>query len=353
MTDIKATDWVDVDLTMPGAEYRDFVETALRLKALPERDKRDLLDGRTVYFMFYNQSLRTRSSFHTGLEKLGGHAVHLDPTAGIYTPALPGEEIPYATERVSDVARVLSEYGDAIAIRMYGEPAGWVYGGANRFINEFARHSRIPVINMECDRYHPCQALADAMTMHEHTGGDLRGRKLTISWAYSGSWHKPVAVPQSLLLSAAKLGMDITLAHPPGFELDPQVISAAEGFAAESDSSIRLTNDFEDGLAGSELVYAKSWCSLDQLPADRSGTVNEARMNELFEESRHWRVDDKAMGLAAPDARYMHCLPADRDQEVTGSVIDGPASLIYQQAGNRLHAQNAIMTRLLNPAGLP
>lgn len=353
MTATRIPGWIDIDLNMPGSEYRDLVETALRFKDLPEQDKRGLLDGRAVYFMFFNQSLRTRSSFHTGLEKMGGHAVHLDPSSGIYTPALPGQEIPYATERVSDVAQVLSQYGDAIAIRMYGEPAGWVYGGANRFINEFARHAGIPVINMECDRFHPCQALADAMTMREHTGGDLRGRRLTISWAYSGSWHKPVAVPQSALLSAAKMGMEITLAHPPGFELDPEVMAAAQGFAAESDASIRLTHDFDDGLAGSELVYAKSWCSLDMLPTDRSGAVDEAGMTALFEKHRDWRVDDRAMSLAAPGAAYLHCLPADRDQEVTESVIDGPASLVFRQAANRLHAQNTVMTRLLNPAGLP
>jgi N-acetylornithine carbamoyltransferase len=204
---------------------------------------------------------------------------------------------------------------------------------------------------MECDRFHPCQALADVMTMTEHLGG-LERRKLTISWAYSGSWHKPAAVPQSLLLASAKLGMDITVAHPPGFELDAKVMSAAETHALESGATVRVTNDLEDGVRGADIVYAKSWCSLQYLPGASDEVVDEVAMTAAFERNRSWLVDDRVMGLAAPDARYMHCLPADRDQEVAGSVIDGPQSLIYPQAGNRLHAQNAIMTQLMNPARL-
>lgn len=345
-------DWIDADLTWSPSRYGELVEQALRLKALPDDAKRGLLAGRAVYFIFFNQSLRTRSSFHTGLAKLGGHPVELEPGSGIYTPAVPGEEIPYATERVSDVARILSEFGDAIAIRMYGEPAGWVYGKANAFLHEFGRHARVPVINMECDRFHPCQALADVMTMRERLG-DLRGRSLTVSWAYSGSWHKPVAVPQSLLLAASKCGMEITLAHPPGFDLDPEVVEAARGYADETGGSIRTTGDFDDGAAGADVVYAKSWCSLRHLPADRSQQADETAMTALFEAARDWRVDERTMALASSSASYMHCLPADRGQEVTDSVIDGPRSLVVQQAGNRLHAQNAIMARLLNPARLP
>lgn len=347
-----ATDWIDVDLTCSPSEYTELVEAAFRLKAAPEAAKRRLLDGRAIYFIFFNQSLRTRSSFHTGLEKMGGHAVHLQPGAGIYTPALAGQEIAYATERVSDTARVLSEYGDGIAIRMYGDPSGWVYGSANAVIKEFAIHAQIPVINMECDRFHPCQALADVMTMREYLG-DVKGRRLTISWAYSESWHKPVAVPQSLLLAAAKSGMKITLAHPPGFELDPRVLQAAQRFAVESEATIDFTDDFKVGLSKADIVYAKSWCSLGCLPKDRAHGVDEQEMIRRFDAARHWCVDDDAMGLAAPSARYMHCLPADRGQEVADSVIDGAQSLVYQQAANRLHGQNAVMLMLLNPGGLP
>lgn len=339
-------DWIDLDLLLPPDEYARLTDEALRLKAVPRKDKRRLLEDRVLFFLFFNQSLRTRSSFQVGLETMGGHAVHLDPGKGIYTPALPGHEVPYSTERVADVARVLSAYGDGIAIRMYGEPAGWIYGAANETLREFAHQATIPVLNMECDRFHPCQALADVLTLRERFG-DLRGRKLTISWAYSASWHKPVAVPQSALLAASKFGMDITVAHPEVFDLDPEVLAAARRFAADTGGSVVVTNDFELGLRGAEVVYAKSWCSLRGLPTAPGAGVDSAAMDRLHDSARHWTVDGAAMALAESSALYMHCLPADRGQEVTDAVIDGPRSIVFDQAANRLHAQNALMVRAL------
>lgn len=342
-------EWIDLDLLMGPGDYAELAEEALRLKAVGRRDKRRLLEDRVLFFLFFNQSLRTRSSFHVGLETMGGHAVHLDPGGGIYTPALPGHEVAYSTERVSDVARVLASYGDGIAIRMYGEPVGWVYGAANATLHEFARQSTVPVLNMECDRFHPCQALADVMTLRERLG-DLQGRKLTVSWAYSASWHKPVAVPHSALLAASKFGMDVTVAHPESFDLDPEVMAAARRFAAETGGSIDVTTDFETGLRGADAVYAKSWCSLAGLPGSRAGSVDEAAMDRLHEGARDWTVDEAAMALAGPSTLYMHCLPADRGQEVSDAVIDGPRSVVFEQAANRLHAQNALMVRALTAA---
>lgn len=348
---LKFDNWIDIDAELSIDDYASFVDAALRFKRLSDREKEDVLRNKALYLMFFNQSLRTRSSFQTGIAKMGGHAIELAPGEGIYTPALPGHEIPYATERVSDVARVLSEFGDAVAIRMYGEPAGWMYGQANRFMHEFSKWARIPVINMECDRFHPCQALADVLTLKEHYG-DLAGRKLVISWAYSGSWHKPVAVPQSALLAASKMGMDITVAHPEGFELDPLVMQKSQQFARNSGGALRVTHDFHDGAKGADIVYAKSWCSLQHLPQKLGDGVNEEAMTALFDKNRHWKVDDAVMNLAKPDSVYMHCLPADRNQEVSDDVLDGPRSLVFKQAANRLHAQNAIMAQLLAPERL-
>lgn len=343
--------WLAPDLTMSAAEYRALLEAALAFKRRYPQHTESALRGRTIYFLFYNASLRTRSSFQTGLSRMGGHAIVLDPLNGIYTPALPEAEIPYSTERVADVARVLSSYGDAIAIRMYGAPAGWVYGAAHRHLEAFSQSSRVPVINMECDRFHPCQALADVMTMREQLGG-LAGRRLCISWAYSGSWHKPVAVPQSLLLAAVKSGMDVTLAHPPSFGLDPQVMTAATRFAEQTGARLRVTHDLRDGVSDTHVVYAKSWCSLAHLPQRHGDSVDEAAMHNVFERYRDWCVDADVMRRAAPDAGYLHCLPADRGQEVTDDVIDGPSSWVFHQAANRLHAQNAVMAHLLNPGCL-
>ncbi|VVD68444.1 Ornithine carbamoyltransferase [Pandoraea cepalis] len=343
--------WLAPDLTMSAAEYRALLEAALAFKRRYPQHTESALRGRTIYFLFYNASLRTRSSFQTGLSRMGGHAIVLDPLNGIYTPALPEAEIPYSTERVADVARVLSSYGDAIAIRMYGAPAGWVYGAAHRHLEAFSQSSRVPVINMECDRFHPCQALADVMTMREQLGG-LAGRRLCISWAYSGSWHKPVAVPQSLLLAAVKSGMDVTLAHPPSLGLDPQVMTAATRFAEQTGARLRVTHDLRDGVTDAHAVYAKSWCSLAHLPQCHGDSVDEAAMHNVFERYRDWCVDADVMRRAAPDAGYLHCLPADRGQEVTDDVIDGPSSWVFHQAANRLHAQNAVMAHLLNPGCL-
>ena len=179
----------------------------------------DLLRAKTLFMIFYNQSLRTRNSFEAGMTQLGGHAHYLDPSK-IYTPAMEGHEVAYSTERVSDVARVLDRMGDAIAIRCYGDPVEWEYGGAHEMLQEFARCADIPVLNMEDDIYHPFQGLADVLTVKEKFGG-FKGVKFTMSWAYSPSVHKPRAVPQSAILYASMLGMEVTLAHPKGMELDP------------------------------------------------------------------------------------------------------------------------------------
>uniref|UniRef100_A0A0H3WT85 Uncharacterized protein n=2 Tax=Pandoraea faecigallinarum TaxID=656179 RepID=A0A0H3WT85_9BURK len=336
---------------MSAPDYRALLDAALSFKRRYPLHTEGALRNRTIYFLFYNPSLRTRSSFLSGLARLGGNAIVLDPHNGIYTPALPDAEIPYSTERISDVARVLSSYGDGIAIRMYGAPAGWVYGAAHRHLEAFAESSRAAVINMECDRFHPCQALADMMTLRERLG-ELAGRRLCISWAYSGSWHKPVAVPQSLLLAAVKSGMDVTLAHPAPFALDPEVMEAARQFAHRAGAQLRVTEDLRDGVAGAHAVYAKSWCSLDHLPQRCGEPVDETAMRDVFERHRDWCIDANLMRLAAPQAGYLHCLPADRAQEVSDSVIEGPSSWVFQQAENRLHAQNAVMTHLLNPGAL-
>src|SRR5512137_901836 len=180
----------------------------------------DLLRAKTLFMIFYNQSLRTRNSFEAGRTQLGGHAHYLDPSK-IYTPAMEGQEKAYSTERVSDVARTLSRMGDAIAIRCYGDPVKWEYGGAHRMLREFARWADIPVLNMEDDIYHPFQGLADIFTVKEKFGG-FKGVKFLMSWAYSPSIEKPRAVPQSAILFATLMGMEVLLAHRKGMQTDDE-----------------------------------------------------------------------------------------------------------------------------------
>ena len=324
-------------------EIEAMLDTAHDLKRkFIRREPHKILEGQTLHMMFYNSSLRTRNSFEAGMTQLGGHAHFLQPGA-VYTPALKGDEVAYSTERISDVARVLAEMGDAIAIRIYGEPTGWEYGKGNRIVREFAKWSKIPVINMEDDVYHPCQALADVMTMQEKLSHNLQGKKFVMSWAYSGSVAKPLAVPQSAITSAAMMGMDVTLAHPEGLDLDPKILQAAKDLAKKNGGSFKISYDMDESFQGAEVVYPKAWTVQ---PTDGSGLMDESVAKPIFEANKHWICNNEKMALTN-DAYYMHCLPADRDMEVTDEVIDGPNSVIIEEAANRLHAQKGMMALIM------
>jgi ornithine carbamoyltransferase len=324
-------------------EIDAMLDTAHDLKRMQiRREPHKVLDGQTLHMLFYNTSLRTRNSFEAGMTQLGGHAHFLQPGA-VYTPALKGEEVAYSTERISDVARVLAEMGDAIAIRIYGKPTGWEYGKGHRIIREFAEWSRVPVINMEDDKYHPCQALADVMTMQEKLGHDLQSKKFVMSWAYSGSVAKPLAVPQSAIISAAMMGMDVTLAHPKGLDLDPDVLKATNDLAKKNGGTFRISDDMDESFKGADVVYPKAWTAQ---PTDGSGIMDEAKAKSIFEANKDWICTNDKMALTN-DAIYMHCLPADRDMEVTDEVIDGPNSVIIEEAANRLHGQKGMMALIM------
>ncbi|MBN1262562.1 MAG: ornithine carbamoyltransferase [Anaerolineae bacterium] len=308
-----------------------------------------ILRSKTLFMLFYNQSLRTRNSFEAGMTQLGGHAHFLDPSK-IYTPALEGKEVAYSTERVSDVARVLSRMGDAIAIRCYGDPVEWEYGGAHALLREFAKWSDIPVLNMEDDIYHPFQGLADMLTVKENFGG-FKGVNFTMSWAYSPSIHKPRAVPQSAILYATMLGCNVTLAHPPEMALDPKIIAQCEAYAGAAGGSFRITHDFEDGVRGAHAVYPKAWCPVNifQPPV---GDYDVETSQAIFDQYKSWKMTEALMETADKQAIYMHCLPADRAYEVSNYVMDkteGPGwrSAIFDEAENRLHVQKAVMSLVM------
>lgn len=309
----------------------------------------DLLRSKTLFMIFYNQSLRTRNSFEAGMTQLGGHAHFLD-TSKIYTPALEGREEAYSTERVSDVARVLDRMGHAIAIRCYGDPVGWEYGAAHAILREFARWADIPVLNMEDDIYHPFQGLADIMTVKEKFSS-FSGVKFVMSWAYSPSVHKPRAVPQSAILYATMMGMDVTLAHPEGMELDPEILTKCEQYSETIGGSFQIQNDFKSAIEGAHVVYPKAWCATPIFQAP-IGEASEEKTQIIFEKHKDWKCTADIMDLADKNAVYMHCLPADRGFEVTDEVMDkteGPGwkSAIFDQAENRLHAQKAVMSLVM------
>ena len=333
-------------------EVETFLDVAFDLKRRFAMDEPHdhILRAKTLFMIFYNQSLRTRNSFEAGMTQLGGHAHYLDPSK-IYTPALEGKEVAYSTERVSDVARVLSRMGHAISIRCYGDPVDWEYGGSHALMEEFARWSDIPVINMECDKYHPCQALADVMTVKEKFG-TFKGIKFVMSWAYSPSVHKPRAVPQSAVIAASLMGCETVLAHPPEMELDPEVIAACEANAGMNKTTFSVTHDFESAFKGAHVVYPKAWAAtpIFQPPV---GKNDAEKTQQIFDKYKSWKMTAELMETADQEAIYMHCLPADRGWEVNNDVMDrtdpgkGWSSAIYDEAENRLHAQKAVMALLM------
>ncbi len=334
---------------------REEIETVLSVAEELKRDRAmgayhdQLLRSKTLFMIFYNQSLRTRNSFEAGMTQMGGHAHYLDPSK-IYTPALEGREVAYSTERVSDVARVLDRMGDAIAIRCYGDPVDWEYGGAHEMLKEFARWADIPVLNMEDDIYHPFQGLADVLTVKEKFGG-FKGVNFTMSWAYSPSVHKPRAVPQSAILYATMLGMNVTLAHPKGMELAPDILEQCDTYAKTSGGSFRITDDFQGAIEGAHVVYPKAWAATPIFKAP-IGSSDTQKTQEIFDQHKDWICTEQVMDLAAKDAIYMHCLPCDRGYEVTNGVIDktsgaGWRSAAFDEAENRLHVQKAVMSLVM------
>ncbi len=301
--------------------------------------------------MFFNQSLRTRSTFDAGIQQLGGFHCSLEP-GKTYTPARKGFDIPYHTERIKDVAEMLSRVGDAIAIRMYGPPAGWNYGFAHATMQEFAEYASCPIINMECDKYHPCQILADLMTIKEKFR-TFKGVNLTMSFAYSGSIEKPRAVPQSVILGAAMMGMNVTLSHPEGYDLDPEVIKQCKKYSKETDGSFRIVHDFDEGFKGAHVVYPKAWGAytcfnyFDPKTGKQIQAQDHKEATRVNELAKGWKTTQAQMDLTDKNGVYMHCLPADRGQEVTDEVIDGPKSVVIDEAENRLHAHKAIMALIM------
>jgi N-acetylornithine carbamoyltransferase len=326
-------------------EIETMLEVGLRLKAetAMRRDHHDVLPGRTLLMMFFNPSLRTRNSFEAGIFQLGGHAHFLEPSA-TRLPTLEGEDVPYQSERIADVARVLSRMGDAIAIRILGGAVDWEYEKSLRIINEFAEHAEVPVINMEDNKYHPNQGMADAMTLWEHLGRDLRGRKLAVSWVYSPSTKKPVAPHHDFAYAASFFGPDIVFAHPPELGIDPDVEAAIKANVELNGGSYRIADSMEEACEGADMLYAKNYVCLDLLPPHSAEPQHE-EMAKLFKKYRGWIADEKRMRLLKDSGFYMHCLPCERGFEVADVVLDDPkwGTPCYDEAENRLHAQKGVM----------
>ncbi len=189
---------------------------------------------------------------------------------------------------------------------------------------------------MQCDIYHPFQVLADLMTIIETFGRDLRGKTMNVSWAYASSYQKPLSVPQSLILLMTRFGMNIRLTHPPEFKLMPDIVQQAKDNARRTGGSFEMLDDFDAGFKDADIVYPKSW-------GPSLTTTDNEQAVAIAAKYKDWIADERRMALAKPHSIYLHCLPADRNIEVTDAVIDGPHSRVYDEAENRLHAQKAVM----------
>ena len=325
-------------------EIHKILDTADTLRRLYHAHKKhEYLPGKTLFMMFYNRSLRTRNSFEAGMYQLGGHAHFLSPQ-DVYTPALPEDMVPYQTEAISDVARVLSRYGDAIAIRIYGDAAKWDIGRGHKIVQEFAKHATIPVLNMEDDIHHPFQSLADAQAMRSAMP-KLAGKKLVVSYAYSGGL-KPLAVPQNTALIGTQLGMEVVLAHPAGFELEDPIMDDCNANADRYGGSFRVSNDMKEAFEGADFVYPKAWSPKGYFPPHREA-LDKAGATAYQEKFKSWICTQEMMDLTKK-GKYLHCGPADRGQEVTDDVIDNERySLYFEEAEDRLHAQKAVMAMVM------
>jgi len=303
---------------------KDEIDTLLDVAFTLKRDRalgqpHPYLRDKVLAMLFFYASTRTRTSFEAGMAQLGGHAQFIESRS---TQIAHGDT-------AKEIGEILGRYNDGIAIRY----TDW--GVGNVYLRDVARASRVPVLNMQCDIYHPHQALGDLMTMIERFG-DVRGRTATVSWACAQSYIKPISVPQSLVLLLPRYGMNVRLVHPPEFPLMPDIIEQAKQNARDGHASFEIMHDFEEGIRGTDVVYAKSWGAVET-------TTDDAEAARLIASYASWIADDRRMALAGEDAVYLHPLPADRGVEVTDSVIDGPQSAVYDQAENRLHGQKAVM----------
>jgi N-acetylornithine carbamoyltransferase len=280
------------------------------------------LPDQTIFLMFFDKSTRTRNSFEAGMTQLGGHAHFLTADA---------MQVSHG-ESAKDTGIILSSYGHAIAIRHDLIP-----GEGNAYMREVAKWADVPVINMQCDVDHPCQTLADLMTIREQRGQDLRGLQIAVSWAYAPSYAKPLSVPQGLIMLMPRFGMDVVLAHPPEYGLMPETVEAAFENARRGGGKFTMVDNMDEAFRDADVVIPKSWGCLDTMGAKPEESLRLAR------QYTGWICDAERMKLARPDVLYMHPLPADRGNEVTDEVIDGPNSVVYQEAENRLHTAKAIM----------
>lgn len=310
---ITLREWSNFDIDM-------ILETASELKRKHYMDvATPYLPYKTIALMFFEESTRTRNSMEMGIAQLGGHANFLDTS----TMQISHGEV------AKDTAVILSSFGHGIACRN----CFWEIG--NKYLNEMAEHSSRPIMNLQCDLYHPMQGVADLLTIKELCK-ETKNLKVSIIWAYATSHKKPISVPLTQALLFPRYGMDVTLAYPEGFEMPDWVIEEAKDNAAKNGGTFKISHDIDEAFTDADVVIPKNWGSW-------SGKNPHVDINDF----KNWKCTEERMKLANDNVIYMHALPADRGNEVENSVIDGKHSVVYQEAENRLHTAKAVMALTL------
>ena len=307
------------------------LEQAQAGKAWTERAK-----GRSIALMFFNPSLRTRTSMELAAAQMGAFSTTLVPGQETWRFAwergkrMDGDE----AEHIEEAVGVLSRYYDALAVRAFASMTDYASDRDDVQLNTFAEAAQVPVINLESGFYHPCQALADAATLTEHFDGDVAGRRFVLAWA-SHPKALPMAVPNSALLMAARLGLDVTVAAPESHRLDADILARAQTYAQAHGAEVTQTSDLHEAVQGAEVVYAKSWGG----PLAYTDPDKEAALRQ---QHRDWRVTSELMQQTR-EAAFMHCLPVRRGVVVDEDVLLGERAIHLRQAEFRLYAQKAIL----------
>jgi N-acetylornithine carbamoyltransferase len=318
-------------------ELERLIGSALRFKRGEEGSKP--LAGRSIALVFFNPSLRTRASMQVGAYELGGNAVVLEPGGTSWTlehregVVMDGDK----TEHVAEFVRVLGRYAAIVGVRTFAALKDWDEERLDPILAAFAKYSTVPIVNLESAMHHPCQSMADMMTVREKLGDGPK--RLLLTWA----WHPkplPMAVPNSFALAAAQMGHELTIAHPPGYELDEELIQEINLRAFDAGTRVSVTDDIDEAFDGAQAVYAKSW----------GGRMFYGNAADDIEERAQYRdrwIVDAAKMRRTDNAVFMHCLPVRRNCIVTDEVIDSASSVVIDEAENRLHVQKAIIASMI------
>jgi ornithine carbamoyltransferase len=290
------------------------------------------LERKNFFMLFWAPSTRTRAAFEAGMELLGGHAAYVDVGT---TRIMIGESL-------QDAARMYDAYGDGIGIRILDEAIDFVYGRGQRVVREFAKVAKIPVINLGCCTHHPTQALGDIMTVKRKMG-NLKRKKYTITWAYSRKLRGRCSIQEELLI-ATRFGMDVVIAYPREFDIDPTVLTTAKKNAEVSGGSLELSHDFNEALRDADVVFPRSWVSsrLSEVGKTAFGVDNEVEIHNRY---KKWRLEQTHVDdLMSKRAILTHVLPVFRGEEVNNKLVEAPNSVIYEQAEDGLYAKMAVLT---------